>query len=162
MQRTHDKNRTNSTSLGVHPQVCLHAHLDQHIWVKTLLLVAWLTMATNEAEMVPAFVLCPAPIGATPASNDIRHVLLDIWREELFPEVLHHCETMLRICNNKNGSWLIDWQTHTHTWRNDNVRFGYEVRLSVGVKHFPKLVFLFIIDVVTIIEVKLCNEHIHS
>ena len=114
MQRTHDKNRTNSTSLGVHPQVCLHAYLDQHIWVKTLLLVAWLTMATNEAEMMPAFVLCSAPIGATPASNDIRHVLLDIWREELFPEVLHHCETMLRICNNKNGSWLVDWQTHTH------------------------------------------------
>jgi hypothetical protein len=54
-------------------------------------------MAADEAEMVPAFVLCSATIRATPASNHIWRVLLDVWCEELFPEVLHHCETMLSI-----------------------------------------------------------------
>ena len=54
-------------------------------------------MATNEAEMVATFILCSATIGAAPTSNDVRHVFLDIWREELFPKVLHHCETVLGI-----------------------------------------------------------------
>lgn len=35
------------------------------------------------------------------------------------------------------------------------------MRLPVGIEHFPKLLFLFIVDVVTILQVELGDEYIH-